>query len=160
MAVTPLAERARTTSDTKNTVMRAKGRVTAMAVERRILISGSGLSIRITAPRILATVPPRASTPCDANLASSTKKVNARNSSVAPSQLMGSMERADRPNNTMPLHLKLLLTKRSRCLVPAVRHEGGGSQAGEENSTAQRSLKLSPNDFLPGAVVKLLLRDG
>ena len=47
-----------------------------------------------------------------------------------------------------------------RRLVPAVRHEGGGSQAGEENSTAQHSLKLSPNDFLPGAVVKLLLRDG
>jgi hypothetical protein len=44
-------------------------------------------------------------------------------------------------------------------LVPAVRHEGGGSQAGEENSTVQHRLS-SLGDFQPGAVIELLVGDG
>ena len=58
-----------------------------------------------------------------------------------------------------PLLVRQSRSPDSRRLVPAVRHEGGGSQAGEENSTVQHRLS-SLGDFQPGAVIELLVGDG
>src|ERR1017187_3553380 len=63
-------------------------------------ISGSGLSISMTAPNTMDTAPPAASTPCEVNLASSANSVKANSSSAAPSQLMGRMDMAESPSNT------------------------------------------------------------
>src|SRR5262249_11537520 len=98
LPVSTLLRRARTASETRNVVIAANGSASAIAVAQRMRISGTGLSMSITAPNTIATAPPAPSTPCDVNLASSANSTNASIISAAPSQLMGRIEIADNPS--------------------------------------------------------------
>ncbi len=90
--VAPRAE----TSDTRKIVISANGIATAAAVRKWMRNSG-GASISSIAPRIIATVPPIPSTPCEVNLASRTNSATDNTSSAAPTQLIGSTDKRRKP---------------------------------------------------------------
>src|ERR1017187_3074155 len=77
-----------------------------------------GASTSSTAPKIMATVPPTPKTPCDGNFASATKNPSESTSKAAPTQLMGSTDKADSPSSSE--------------IAPAT---PGRNRPGDENST-------------------------
>ena len=100
LPVSTLARRERKASESSRTVMAEKGSVSAMAVLQMNAHFGDGAIDEHDGAHHHADRAAHASTPCDANLASSANRVKASSSSAAPSQLMGSTDMAESPSNT------------------------------------------------------------
>ena len=145
--VTTLLRRARTASESSNTVMSANGSVTASAVAEWMRISGIGLSTSMTAPSTMRDRAARAQHAVRRELRLQHEQRERRGSAAAPSQLIGSTDSAESPaaaGSRRPRRGRSAPARRIRHRSPARRAPAGSARCwgrlmAEMNAFAQGS---------------------